>query len=301
MRVCAVIVTRNRLSLLKRCLRAVIAQTRPVDCIVVVDNCSSDGTANFLQQSSEQFKQIKLIRLKENQGGAGGFYHGIEYAKQNSFDFVWLMDDDGYPDKDCLTQLLGYSSDQKIIGPIVLSDTEPSILSFSINDRKSHTKITSFSEFTKLYPIVADNIILPFNGTLINVSIIRTIGLPRKEYFLWGDETEYMLRAKSAGFKVSTITDALFFHPRAKLTATPMFFGKLFFNDSDQQIKIYCLIRNSVRNYLDYYGSIFAILFFIKALWFYSFSRPSLVKIKIVLHAFYDGITKNFFNHQRYL
>lgn len=302
MKVCAVIVTYNRKELLQRCLQAVMDQSIAVDFILVVDNCSHDGTSKLFYEGGLYDKSpvVKLIQLGENVGGAGGFYFGIKFAMQMNFDFVWLMDDDGYPDRQCLEELLKQSSSEDICGPLVLSDHEDGLLSFTINDRKSGSYISSVSEFMERYPVTAWDIILPFNGTLINTKIIEKIGLPRKEYFLWGDEVEYMLRAKFNGYTVCTISSARFFHPRAKLTACPMFFGKLFFNDSEQKLKVYCLIRNSVRTYLDYYGYGYAILFLIKALWFYSFSRPSLDKMKMVFVAFWDAVTRNFSRHEMY-
>ena len=46
-----------------------LAQTRPPDHVLVVDNASTDGTAEMLR---EEFPQVEVLRLPENQGGAGG-------------------------------------------------------------------------------------------------------------------------------------------------------------------------------------------------------------------------------------
>lgn len=43
-----VVVTYNRLALLKECLDALDKQTYPIHKIVIVDNCSTDGTGAFL-------------------------------------------------------------------------------------------------------------------------------------------------------------------------------------------------------------------------------------------------------------
>ncbi len=67
--VAAVILTHNRLSLLKRCVAAVRAQTRPLDAIIVVDNASTDGTREWLAQESD----LKVITAQANLGGPAGF------------------------------------------------------------------------------------------------------------------------------------------------------------------------------------------------------------------------------------
>ena len=69
-RVCAVLVTFNRKTLLRTCLNSLLKQTRPIDQILIVDNASSDGTPELLR---EEFPQLPLLRLDRNTGGAGGF------------------------------------------------------------------------------------------------------------------------------------------------------------------------------------------------------------------------------------
>lgn len=67
-RVCAVIVTYNRKALLRECLKAVLSQTRPPDHVLVVDNASTDGTPEMLQ---EEFPQVEVLRLPETRAGPG--------------------------------------------------------------------------------------------------------------------------------------------------------------------------------------------------------------------------------------
>src|SRR6266508_948798 len=58
--VAAVVVTFNRAELLRCALTALAAQSRPVDEIVVVDNASSDGTAQML---AADFPAVRHLRL----------------------------------------------------------------------------------------------------------------------------------------------------------------------------------------------------------------------------------------------
>ena len=68
-----VVVTRNRLELLKTCVAALRGQTRQPDEIIVVDNDSNDGTAEWLAAQ----KNLTVVR-QQNTGGAGGFYEGSD-------------------------------------------------------------------------------------------------------------------------------------------------------------------------------------------------------------------------------
>ena len=86
-RVCAVVVTRNRKDLLRQCLRSVLAQARPVDRILVVDNASTDGTGEMLDAEFVRFAELGILarlNLRENAGGAGGVGAGMRWAHCNN-------------------------------------------------------------------------------------------------------------------------------------------------------------------------------------------------------------------------
>ena len=71
----AVVVTYNRLSLLKRAINYLQSQTLPLCGIVVVNNGSTDGTREWLDQ-----QQGLTIVHQNNVGGSGGFYTGMKTA-----------------------------------------------------------------------------------------------------------------------------------------------------------------------------------------------------------------------------
>ena len=75
MKATVVIVTYNRLELLKECLQCVENQTVKFDNVVVVDNKCTDGTSEFLK---EYIHKYHIIFESENGGGAKGFKDGIE-------------------------------------------------------------------------------------------------------------------------------------------------------------------------------------------------------------------------------
>ncbi len=104
MRISAVVVTYNRSALLAECLGALTKQTAELSEIVVVDNHSTDDTQDVLRT---QFAQsVQTYRLKQNYGGAGGFYFGIKQAYLRGADLIWAMDDDTIPQPDALENLL---------------------------------------------------------------------------------------------------------------------------------------------------------------------------------------------------
>ncbi|WP_416443798.1 glycosyltransferase [Leucobacter sp. HNU] len=103
-RVAAVIVTFNRLAKLPKTLETVRAQTHGCEWVVVVNNASTDGTREYLDGLDDP--QLVVLHLDENLGGAGGFEHGMAHGVNLGADYVWIMDDDCYPDPNALEILL---------------------------------------------------------------------------------------------------------------------------------------------------------------------------------------------------
>ena len=111
LRVAAVVVTHNRLALLRRCLcclaacRAACAPGAALD-IWVIDNQSTDGTAGALPALAAQDPALFYRPTGANLGGAGGFAWGLQTAAAHAYDFYWLLDDDTLPEPGALAALL---------------------------------------------------------------------------------------------------------------------------------------------------------------------------------------------------
>ncbi|MGI8710741.1 MAG: glycosyltransferase, partial [Acidimicrobiales bacterium] len=96
----AVVVTRNRLTLLQECVAALRAQTRVPDEIIIIDNASDDGTRQWLATQNDL-----TVILQGNVGGAGGFHRGIKEAHARGHDWFWCMDDDTIAQPETLERL----------------------------------------------------------------------------------------------------------------------------------------------------------------------------------------------------
>lgn len=301
--ICAVVVTYNRKHLLLKCLESLKKQVYPIDHIIVVNNASTDGTIDFLVQNQwNNSEKFTLMTLDCNQGGAGGFYAGIEFAHKQGFDYIWLMDDDGVADQSSLAELMKYASDDVYIGPLLLNINHPTELTFTLrlpNSNNVLSNILDVERFSK-NNIIPD-IVMPFNGILFSRKLVDKIGYPKKEYFIWGDDMEYTWRATKLGFKVFTVVSSRFYHPKEDTLGTPMFFNLLKFNDTESKLKLYCMCRNNMRNLLDYKGYGISILYCIKVSWFYLITKPNFTKLKLALRGLYHGIIKNFYGHPKYL
>ena len=202
-KICAIVVTYNRLSDLKKCIVALKEQTLKCD-IIIINNGSTDGTKEYLAT----IDGVNVIN-QNNLGGAGGFYSGTKYAYEHGYEWIWMMDDDGLPDKDQLQQLLFTASSHgfKILNALVIDKEDHSHLAFGKHEPIDTINIEN--EYIK-QPLS------PFNGTFIHRSVIDKVGFIKKEMFIWGDEREYTARIKQAKFTIGTIPSALHYHPLFK-------------------------------------------------------------------------------------
>lgn len=204
--VCAVIVTYNRLDKLKKTLASYSAQILPPKYLVVVNNASTDGTADFLngwQNVEESFKKI-VITSDENLGGSGGFYLGQEKAITLDADWILLADDDAYPEPDYLEGLLAYinkhnSKDISIVcGKVKQGNSYVNEHRSYLNNKWSIMFYTgvpvSCYQKEVFYPDLVSYV-----GIVINKEKLVQAGLVNKDYFIWQDDNEHSCRLRKIG------------------------------------------------------------------------------------------------------
>lgn len=102
--VCLVILNWNRLDLTKRCLSSVRAQTYSQKKIIIVDNGSVDGSAEWLSSQ----KDIELIRNTRNLGFARAINQGFSAALGTSGKYVIALNNDTEPSRDWIEKLVSF-------------------------------------------------------------------------------------------------------------------------------------------------------------------------------------------------
>ena len=184
---CAVVVTYNRRPLLEECVQALLDQTAAVDEIIVVDNASTDGTADLVR---ERFPQVRLEALEENLGGAGGFHHGIGLAHALGHDWLWVMDDDTIPTPTALEALLD---------GVRRAPERPAMLASQVHwtDGSLHPMNYPHPRWRSPADLVRTaehGLVLIRSNTFVSLLVARETvdrwGLPQAAYFIWGEDTD---------------------------------------------------------------------------------------------------------------
>lgn len=203
MKVAAVIVTYNRLELLKESLAALKSQTRQPDRVYVVNNCSTDGTAEYLAAVSDG-NLVQPINLERNIGGAGGFSLGMKVAVESGYDYVWVMDDDTVPTSAALEKLLvAFSAVDNVgfaVSKAVWTDGKPHKMNCPALVVANRDRSWMFNEFSRPDLPVFRCSAATFVSMLVSSAAVRAVGLPIADFFIWADDVEFSSRISSAGF-----------------------------------------------------------------------------------------------------
>ena len=188
-KVAAVIVTYNRKELLKECIGCILSQQGYVPDIIVVDNDSSDGTEDALAPYVEA-QRVFYFNTGSNLGGAGGFQYGIRKGVELGYQYLWLMDDDCMPKDTALRALLSAAKHHPDFGFLSSKALwkDGSICKMNVQRAELTKNVTDFNR--KLIPVVMAS----FVSLFIKTDIVRELGLPIKEFFIWTDDWEFTRR-----------------------------------------------------------------------------------------------------------
>ncbi|MFR8813079.1 MAG: glycosyltransferase family 2 protein [Lachnospiraceae bacterium] len=230
-KIIAVVVTYNRITLLKECVYALLHQKDCTDTqldILLVDNASNDGTKEWIEEQiahteSHDTTPIYALHLSVNTGGAGGFYHGMKWAYEHGADAIWIMDDDTIPKEDALQKLReGMARVRKQVAPkseigfvsstVLWTDGSPCEMNRQhyVGDAFSISGKDAEENALALQPIDSAT----FVSLLFSREAVEKMGLPIKEYFIWGDDKEYTLRL-SARYPCYHVKNSVVIHKMA--------------------------------------------------------------------------------------
>lgn len=204
--IAAIVLTHNRLELLKKVVNSLRNQTKKIDQIIVVNNDSTDGTADWLAEQSDLF-----VITQANTGSSGGQNAGFHAAFEQGYEWIWEMDDDLAPRPDCMHHLFENRHEKQVFSPLRYSyegdifygDT----VAFNLTNpfKGFWAKITSPEDMHLDYiPAVG----LTFEGAFFHRSLIETIGYTELNIFIYGDDSDFFIRADKVGYKVGVLTKA---------------------------------------------------------------------------------------------
>lgn len=248
-RLVAVVVTYNRLAQLQVTLpRLLAARAEGLERIIVVDNASTDGTADWLAQQAMQYGDDLVVhRCAVNGGGAGGFETGMRLAvAQFDPDWILVMDDDARPDAGAVAQFLEsgdrstamawaaavYHPDGRIcdmnrptLNPFWHRGMVMRTLTGMLRGRgRDGFHLTAVDyEGTQTRAVDSGS----FVGLFISRAGIQTVGYPDRSLFIYGDDVLYSLAMRQAGGQILFDPTIRFEHDFSTMTGDDQRFRPL--------------------------------------------------------------------------
>lgn len=192
-----VIPTYNRKETLKRTMEAVLNQSYPKDKyeIIIVDDGSSDGTKELIEELSQKAGNIKYLK-QSNKGPASARNRGIEIAKGK---IILFTDDDCIPEEQWIKKHASWHlKDDKIIG----------VGGLLISYRKTLWDTMDWYRYKRLYidkKIEYNPLLIGTNNCSYNRNIlVQLIGFDEKFPIAGGEDADLSTRANKYG---KTIND----------------------------------------------------------------------------------------------
>lgn len=219
--VCVIIVSYNFEPWLDRCLSSLLVSSIGLH-VMVIDNRSTDETVKRIK---EDYPQVLLVENKTNLGFGRANNIGLNYAIEQGYDYVFLMNQDAWIDKTSIEQLIEAAHQHPefgIISPVHLSPLRPLLDHGFANYSNCAT--------TKQLPQPEERLIeLPFINAafwLLPIETVRKVGGFSPLFFHYGEDRDYLLRARFHHFKVGYLPAARATHDRDSRKATAETFLK---------------------------------------------------------------------------
>jgi glycosyltransferase involved in cell wall biosynthesis len=227
-----IIINYNGLKFLENCLDSLRKTKYNQFEVILVDNGSSDGSANYIEKN---YPWVKVIRLKKNVGFAMGNIIGFKYA---TGDYIVLLNNDTIVHEDWLKELVKTAEmDEKIgivgalIIPIKYKGKKPYII----------------SEVTDVACVIGA-------AMLIKRKLIDDVGFFDPDFFIFFEDEELCLKAVISGYRVVFSPNAYVYHvgsgtmgggiilPNGTITKDP----KVWFKNGRFNKSVYFGVRNQV-------------------------------------------------------
>jgi GT2 family glycosyltransferase len=184
--------------------------------VLVVDNASSDGSAQMVR---DEFPGVELLALQENRRFAGGNNEGLRRALEAGADAVMLLNNDVVADPKMIAKLLAALDEQPDAGAAA-----PLIYFAPPSDRiwygggrcrpwLAHSSHRGLRERDRgQYRSIEDTGYLTGCCLLATREAWQEVGLLDERYFIYAEDADWCLRARAAGFRLLFVPTARLWH-----------------------------------------------------------------------------------------
>jgi hypothetical protein len=188
-----IVITFNGMRFLERCFRAIERTDYPNYRVILVDNGSEDGSADYV---ASNFPYCDIIRTGNNLGFAGGNNVALRLSLEREAEFVVLLNDDAFIcDPEWLSKAVGISTADPLIG----------MVGFEVVKHPGLDNPTADCATAAALPPVRPVSRIDGCSLFIRSAVLRRIGLLDEIYFMYGEEDDLEMRAVAAGYTLVAV------------------------------------------------------------------------------------------------
>lgn len=199
------------------CIQSILESKFQDYDIYVVDNASSDGSAEAIEKAYGG--QVTLLVNQENLGGSGGFNTGLRAAFEKGYPYLMCVDNDALLDENAIGSLFTFLQEHQEVGiaaaKIYHREAPDYVQQFGqkIDFENFCTNVTYLNAYEDgSMPEYVYTDAVAACALMIRRSVVEKIGFMPEENFLYWDDTEWCYLCGRAGWKVASVGNAMALH-----------------------------------------------------------------------------------------
>lgn len=213
----AVILAWNQVDVTLECLESLLKSQYPNLRIIVMDNGSTDGTAEIVKRD---YPNVDVIRVDDNIGMEKGYNMGIEYALKNGADYIMAMNNDILVDPEMITRLVQGIQNHPQAGIV-----SPKIYHYYGDKNRLWCAGAKWAAFPPRIKLIGSNapdsaqyqqdFMLPYVTScciLMSRDALKITGLFDPGYYFYYNDWDISARFWAAGYEIWFIADAHIWH-----------------------------------------------------------------------------------------
>lgn len=210
-KILTIIVTYNGIKWLEECISSVKNSNAPSD-IFIIDNGSSDGSIKYIK---ENVPNAIFIESKDNLGFGRANNIGLKFAVENGYDYVYLLNQDAWLEKDTLFKLISASKsypEYGILSPLQ-TNREKNRLDHNFSlwcPRELFSDLLCSQPIKDIYPI---DFVMAAHW-LIPIKALKKTGGFSPAFRHYGEDDNLIHRMQCNGYKIGIVPSSIGIHDR---------------------------------------------------------------------------------------